>query len=124
MVRPLLGPRAASSRVARSRVALCCVAVALALVCVGLIACAPTSSSDGSGPAEPIALVQRWADVQIERPTPPPEQPPASEIRFDGEGLAAVEWAVVDGVADARVENGRLVGRSTSTAPVIRLDLP
>lgn len=71
-----------------------------------------------------LPLLDRWSQVTVDRPTPPPPSPPEAEIRFDGSGLPGVRWRAVDGVADLRVENGRLWGRTTSATPMILLESP
>jgi len=90
------------------------------LLFLAVAACGP---SPGPGPST-ISLVERWATVRIDRPTTPSERPPRAEIRFDGTGLSGVQWSAVEGVEKLRIENGQLVGETTSTKPMILLEIP
>ncbi len=81
----------------------------------------PENASDGSPPESVISWVERWGDSEIENPQAAPEVPPKAELRFDGTGVEA-EWKVLQGIDDLKVEDGRLVGRSSSDAPIIAVD--
>ena len=88
-------------------------------ICTGC----PGSKSDSDAPPAPsvVSWVERWSDAEIENPEPAPEVPPKAELRFDGSGVEA-EWKALQGIDDLKVEDGRLVGRSSSTAPIIAVD--
>ncbi|MCG8460064.1 MAG: sulfatase-like hydrolase/transferase [Holophagales bacterium] len=94
----------------------------LLLSCVPLIACVGPGAG-GEGHSRPISLVELWPEARVENGMPVPQAPPRSEIRWDGGGLPGVEWKGLSGVADLRLENGRIVGRATSEAPVVELRL-
>ena len=89
-----------------------------------LAACGSHDAPMKDASAMPMSLIEHWANVRIEEPTPPPAAIPKAEVRFDDTGLAGVRWSAIEGVADLRLENGRLVGRSTTTAPMILLEVP
>ena len=82
-----------------------------------LAACGPAPED---APPATQALLDAWGTVEIENPHPTPEVPPKAELRFDGSGVAAT-WEAVQGIEDLRVEDGRLVGRTTSENPVLLL---
>lgn len=88
---------------------------------------APGPEGDSPIGTRAVSLVEHWQDVRVDRPTsspegPSPEGPQRSEVRFDGTGIEA-SWRPVAGIENLRVEDGRLVGRTTSAEPVIAVDL-
>lgn len=72
---------------------------------------------------QPASLVEQWSDVRVVNPVPVPGALERWEITF-GEDAEDVEWNAVQGIEDLRVENGALVGRTTSTEPLLLLELP
>ncbi len=102
------------------------------LICaLGVGAWVSAGCGSGSSPDTttigPVSLVERWSEVRIESPTPLPQVALLAEFRFDDGSLSAasmkdVTWKAVDGVEDLRIEDGRLVGRTTTDAPVIVLE--
>ena len=84
-----------------------------------LIGC-PTSTSQDAEAAKPISLLANWSKFEVENAVPTPHVPTQGEIFFDHE---AVTWSALQGVEDLRVEDGRLVGRSTSEQPAILVEL-
>ncbi|MEM7582151.1 MAG: sulfatase [Acidobacteriota bacterium] len=94
------------------------------LLCVGALvlgACSADSKPEVTTPG-PVSLVERWPEVRVDQPTPPPVSPPLAELRFEDGGPASVTWKAVDGVENLRIEDGRLVGRSTTATPVLLLE--
>lgn len=89
------------------------------LAAFGCNRAAPPSEAQATGP---ISLLDRWADVHLEHPTPPPQQPPRGEFRFDDTATLEFQWSVLEGVEDLRVEEGRLLGRTTSETPILLLE--
>ncbi len=88
-------------------------------ICTGC----PGSKNGSDTPLAPsvVSWVEHWSEAEIENPEPAPEVPPRAELRFDGSGVEA-EWKAVQGIDDLKVEDGRLVGRSSSAAPIIAVD--
>lgn len=84
-----------------------------------LVGC-PASTSQDAEAAKPVSLLVSWSDVEIENAVPTPHVSPQGEIFFDAEG---VTWTALQGVENLRVEDGRLVGRSTSEQPAILVEL-
>lgn len=98
----------------------------LTLPCILISILALAGCGHDAPPAEipPVqSLLEQWATVQIDSPTPAAPEPARAEVRFDGTGLEA-RWSVIDGVAEARLEEGVLRGRTTSAQPALLLEWP
>ncbi|MEM1181604.1 MAG: sulfatase [Acidobacteriota bacterium] len=101
-----------------------CGAATAVVVLLSVSACdSGTVDGDGRGAsARALSLVERWGDVLVDDPAAPPAAPARSEVRFDGSAGDLAAWSAIQGIEGLRVEDGKLVGRSTSKAPVIALD--
>ena len=71
----------------------------------------------------PLSLVERWPDVEIDEPQAVPELPAKAELRFDdSKGGLDFTFKAVQGIEGLTLEEGRLIGRTTSESPVILLE--
>ncbi|MDA8021252.1 MAG: sulfatase-like hydrolase/transferase [Thermoanaerobaculia bacterium] len=88
-----------------------------------LVGCLPDSVASDPAAIDPVSLVANWSKVEIEDPVSPPRPSAQGAVVFDGsaEGLT---WEALQGVEGLRIEDGRLVGRSTSEQPAILVTLP
>lgn len=91
---------------------------------LALVGCGSPAPSPEEVVVAPIALLERWDEVRVDDATLPQVAPAKAEVRFDGSGLPGVAWSALQGVTDLQVEDGRLVGRTTGSTPMILLETP
>lgn len=104
----------------------------LSAVRVALVLLVLLSGGCGERDVPPIAipLIDSYKPELVTGSVPPANLPERTEWRFDGPVPAPAEfaatrgWEAGPGVADLRIENGRLAGRTTTDFPLIRLALP
>ena len=103
----------------RSRVAFEPPLVPSLLLVTAIAACGTGAPAPDAGGSSALSLFERWSEVRLEQPTPPSEEGPRAELRFDGSGVPDVTWSVAQGVTELRVEDGRLTGRTVlSPSPI------
>ena len=99
-----------------SRSILALLVLASATVFVGC----PASTTQDSEAAKPVSLLASWSEIEVENAVPTPHVPAQGEIFFDDQ---SVSWTALQGVKNLRIEDGRLLGRSTSEQPAILVEL-
>lgn len=95
---------------------------------VAAVSCSNSGSRTGAPAA--IRLVDLFDAKKVEGASQAPPAIPRTEFRFDGPAPAAAAskfaatygWQAGPGVSDLAVRDGRLVGRSTTDAPIIYLE--